>query len=151
MRGFTLIELLVVFAVLGILTVMGISAYSVYNSSQSLQVGSADVLNILTTAKSRAIAQVKPAECGTNSLGGYIVTVTRSGADYSLQVRCGGNTYTLLNRQLPPNVTFSSSSATSITFNALTGVPAAAGAVGVTAGGKTRTLTIQSTGNIITN
>jgi prepilin-type N-terminal cleavage/methylation domain-containing protein len=147
-KGFTLIELLVVFTIVGILTSVGIASYASYNNNQSVRNAKSDVLNMLSTAKSRAISQAKPPQCGTTSLTGYRVNFATP--QYSLVALCGGTTYVLSTQDLPSGVTFAASSASSVTFAVSRGT-STQNAVTLTGFGKTSTINISSTGNIMSN
>ncbi len=149
-KGFTLIELLVVFAIIGILTGVGMASYASFANGQSVQAASADMVNTLSTAKSRAISQVKPPECAGRTLSGYEVVLTIPGPQYALQVVCGGNTYRMKAQDLPSGVTFATGSATRVFFNVSSGSSTPANLI-ITGYGKTKTITISTTGNIGTN
>lgn len=147
-RGFTLIELLVVFAVVGILTSVGITSYSSYNSTQLMKSTQSDVANMLSTAKSRSISQVKPPECEGLSLEGYQVRFTVPGTQYVLQVRCSGNTYDLQTRNLPSNVSFESGSLELVPFALSTGTVATPGSITISGFDASKRILIEGTGNI---
>lgn len=149
-KGFTLIELLVVFAIIGILTGVGMASYGTFANSQSVQSASADVVNTLTTAKSRSLSQVKPPQCAGRTLSGYEVVLTVPGPQYALQVVCGGNTYMIKAQDLPSGVTFGTGSSTRVFFNVSSGASTPASLV-VTGYGKNKTITVTATGNIQTN
>lgn len=87
-RGFTMIELLVVIAIMAVLTSLGIASYASYNGTQVVQTAGADVLNLLNTAKSQAISQVKPSDCGDNPLTGYQVDIDTTSQQYTLTAVC---------------------------------------------------------------
>lgn len=146
--GFTLIELLVVFAIVGILTGVGMASYASYNNNQSVRNARADVLNMLSTAKSRAISQAKPSQCGTTSLTAYRVTFVSP--QYSLVVLCGGTTHILSTQELPSGVIFDVGSASSVTFAVSRGTSTQS-TVSLSGFGKTNTINISSTGNIMSN
>jgi prepilin-type N-terminal cleavage/methylation domain-containing protein len=147
-KGFTLIELLIVFSITGILTGIGMASYSSYNNNQSLNNASADVLNMLTTAKSRSISQVKPPQCGNTSLTGYRVTFVSS--QYVLHVLCGGTTHVLRTQDLPLGVTYATGSSTSITFDVLRGT-STPGLITLSGFGKNKNISVSSAGTISTN
>ena len=151
MKGFTLIELVVVFALIGVLTSIGVTSYTVYNSTQTIQIATGDVLNLLSTAKSRALSQVKPPQCAGKTLSGYQITITAPGSSYAMTVQCGGNSYLIESRQLPPNITFVGGSTASIIFGVSSGTSANPAIINMTGYGKTKTISVQTTGNIISN
>lgn len=148
MKGFTLIELLVVFSLIGVLTAAGIASFSSYSNNQSVQNASADVVNMLTTAKSRSVSQAKPQQCGTNTLAGYRVTFIAS--TYSLYVVCGTNTYLVKSQDLPNDVSFATGSTATINFAVLKGT-ANPGSVTVSGFGKSRIINVSAAGTISTN
>lgn len=147
-KGFTLIELLVVFAVVGILTSVGIASYSSYNGTQLMKSTQSDVANMLTTAKSRSISQVKPPECEGLSLEGYQVSIAISGTQYVLQVRCSGNTYDLQTHNLPSQVSFETGSLVLVSFALSTGTVATPGSITMSGYDASKRIIIEGTGNI---
>jgi prepilin-type N-terminal cleavage/methylation domain-containing protein len=147
-KGFTLIELLIVFAVIGILTGIGMASYSSYNNTQSLQTSSSDVVNMITTAKSRAISQVKPSQCGSAVLVGYRVNF--ASPQYSMHVLCGNTSYLLQTKDLPTGVTFATGSSASVTFAAFRGT-SSPGTVTLSGFGKTKNISVSSAGTITSN
>jgi prepilin-type N-terminal cleavage/methylation domain-containing protein len=154
-RGFTLIEILLVFSIVSILSVATVFAYSSFNTKQQLNNSSQDVLILIHTAKAKAQAQISPSLC--TSLMSYQVmrcgagpVCKTPGADattYELQAVCSSGSYAVDTKTLAPNVTFDSSSATTVSFNVLTG-GANAGAFIIKNGSNTRTITISSYGQI---
>ncbi len=147
-RGFTLIELMVVFALMGIIVTGGVVSYSSYNKKQGLQMGAADVVNMLTSAKAKAISQVKPSACAGRTLNGYQVRVTKSGADYSLQAVCGGTSYPISSKKLPQDVTFGSGSLNTIFFTVSSGNSSTPGNVILNSGTAAKTINISGSGAI---
>lgn len=149
-RGFTLIELMVVFALMGLIVAGGVVSYSSYNKKQGLQMGAADMVNILTSAKAKAISQVKPPECDGKTLGGYQVKITQSGADYYLLVVCDGASYPLSSKKLPQDVLFGTGSLSTITFAVSSGTSPTPGKVVITSGTESKTIIIEGSGAIRT-
>lgn len=147
-KGFTLLELLVVFGIIGILTGISIASYSTFNNTQSLQSAVRDVQNMLSTAKSRAISQVKPDVCGEAPLSGYQVVF--SNPSYTLQVVCGDTNHIIKTQSLPMGVSFAGGSAATVFF-AISQGTSAPSVVTLSGYGKTKNITISSTGNIGTN
>lgn len=147
-RGFTLIELLIVFSLIGILTSIGIVSFTSYANAQTVQTATADVVTMLTTAKARAISQVKPPECANRVLAGYVVTFTNP--RYVLSVVCGGNTYQILSQELPAGVSFGSGTASQVLFAVASG-SSADRIVTLTGYGKNRSIVISPAGTITAN
>lgn len=150
MKAFTLIELILVFALIGVLTSLGIASYSTYNGTQAVQSSSADIENILRTAQSRAISQVKPSNCGNNALTGYQVDITVNSQDYSLSALCGSK-QVITSRQLPTQVSFANGSTASVFFALASGTVANTGTIIINGYGKIKTVTINKTGSITVN
>lgn len=154
-KGFTIIELIVVFSILVILSTLGIVAFVNYSRIQALNAAASDVVTMLQTAKSRAQSQVKPALCIAPPLVGYKVVIP-SARIYRLEVVCGDarNIFTLEEKTLPVNISFSSDSlGSSFLFNILTG-----GVEGAVFGGtsmiingysQAKTVTVYSDGRIV--
>jgi len=150
MKGFTLFELLVVFAIVAIVTSLGIASYNAYNSNQTVQSSASDVATMLATAKSRALSQVIPPSCATNPVTGYQVDVAVGTQDYTLSAICNGK-QVLTTNNLAPNVTFGVGSTTSVLFNISDGTVASTATIIINGYGKTKTITISPTGNITVN
>lgn len=94
-KGFTLIELVVVFSVMAVLATVGMASFLNFSRSQALQQAASDVTATLNTAKSEAVAQVKPTAAGSKclqgALNGYRIVITKAGA-YTLYALCNGAT-----------------------------------------------------------
>lgn len=145
-QGFSLIELLVVFSIIGVVMVSSIASFYSYNKNQSYVTAVADVKQMLNLARSKAMSQVKPVQCGTSSLDGYQFWYPTSGTYYRLSVRCGGTYHVLERKSLPSNVTFTTS--TTIFFKVSTGTIDAARNIVLTGDGKTSTIRVEKTGSI---
>lgn len=69
--GFTLIELIISFAIISILSGVGIASFFSYSRTQELTNATKDIKTFLTTARTDALAQVKQTtstnNCGPNS------------------------------------------------------------------------------------
>lgn len=150
MKGFTLVELLIVFAIVGILTTLGIAAYNSYNSNQTVQSSAADVETMLNTAKSRSLTQVIPTSCGVVPVTGYQVDVTIAAQQYTLSAKCG-SLQVITTANLPPNVTFAAGSTPSVFFNISTGTVASTATISITGFGKTKKVTVSPTGDVSVN
>lgn len=151
MKGFTLIELIVVIAVTAVLSIVGIAAFVTYSQTQALTTSVQDVASVLNVAKSRAQSQVKPqvGPCASGILDGYKVTVT-SNTTYELSAVCGGNDFQIAEQKktLGKNVTFSSPVGSAFFFRVLSGSVEGAPEVAVSAYGKTKAITVNSSGKI---
>lgn len=115
-KGFTLIEIIVVFSVIAIVATVGVAAFVNYSKTQSLQTSYLDLKSTLSTAKSYSLSQIKPAECATNILIGYEVSLDIFNNKYSLIAKCQGFDKTLKTSSFPPSITFNNSLTTSNTF-----------------------------------
>ena len=147
-RGFTLVELLVVITLLSTMGLSSIFVFSSYSKSQAIKTGTADFLDLVNKARARAISQVKPSDCGVRSLEGYEIWVPVPGTYSRLSVRCGGIYYILERRNLPPNVTFATGTTSTTFFNIATGNIAAARTYIITGSGNTKTVKIDTIGNV---
>jgi prepilin-type N-terminal cleavage/methylation domain-containing protein len=175
-RGFTLIELLVVIAMMAILTSLGIASYASYNGSQVVQTAAADVANMLNTAKSQSISQVKPEDCGENSLSGYEVDIDSASQQYNLIALCpppvdpdidpfaspsadetatpSGNIdgkIIVVTKPLPPQISFDPASIQNVSFAISTGTVTQGGTITISGYGKTKTISVNDTGQITIN
>lgn len=151
-NGFTLVELVVVLAISGMLGAIGFASFSSYSRSQ--EVGSAvrEVTTVLSIAKSRAQTQVKPDSC--TPFQGYRVDICVpdcSSKTYTLSAVCQGASVMAETKTLPQNVSFDSSSTSigcSILFLPLAAGVAGCQNIGVTGNGITKTIRVDSVGNI---
>lgn len=147
--GFTLIELLIVFSIMAILSLIGIASLVGYSHSEEVTTSFENVKTTLTTARSRALSQLKQGTCGASGsneqLQGYQVVFccnfsacqptaqtkcNLTGYDYELQIVCS-NGSGITNETVDQakftttNVSLSSSNtkttATYVFFGAITG------------------------------
>lgn len=147
-RGFTLVELLVVFTLIGLLTIGGVTSFFSYSRDQSFRISISEVSHILNVAKTRAISQVKPSQCGLQALRGYEVLFTVPGSDYQLRALCNSTYYLIQSRKLPANISFQSGSATSVFFAVSTGITTQQRTVTISNSTMSKIITIGTTGNI---
>lgn len=144
-KGFTLIELIVVFSVVGLISVLGIASFVEYSRTQAVATAAAEVETVLQTARSRATSQIKPSSCEDKQLEGYQVVVTSTTA-YELQVVCNGIDYTVDARTLGENLSFSS--LPTFYFHILSAGVSGAGVLEIDGYGKTKSITVTTTGSI---
>ncbi|GEM_PF-927966 len=145
--GFTLIELMAVFAIFGILSSVSIWSYTSSNNSQVYESAASDFTNLLQTAKSRALSQVKPSGC-TGTLDGYQVFITLPNT-YEIDMVCGGVSTTISQKPLPTGMSFDSTSTGAVVFNTGTGT-AVGGKFILNGFGNTRTIYVYDNGDITT-
>ncbi|MEK7571378.1 MAG: GspH/FimT family pseudopilin [Patescibacteria group bacterium] len=150
LTGFTLIELLIVIATLALVTTFSIASYSDYQNAQKVETSASEVVTLFQTAKSRALSQVKPTVCNGRVLESYRVTITPGAQNYVLSVICSGVVTQLETKKLSQDVLFTTGSTTTITFSLLTGA-ATSGTINITGYGKTKTITVNTVGNIGVN
>ncbi|HSA84276.1 MAG TPA: GspH/FimT family pseudopilin [Patescibacteria group bacterium] len=149
-RGFTLLEMLVVFTIMGILTATGMASFFSYSQNQAYNSAVSNVEAMLQLARSRALSQVKPVDCGTEAVRSYQVAFIPSGATYELRVTCGTATQHVLQTSvLPDTVLFDATTTPVISFGAGTAAATPApGTVVITGYDKTKTITVNSAGII---
>ena len=149
-EGFTLLELIVVFSVIAILSTIGIASFVTYSRTQALDSATLQFENTVNQAKSESLSQVKPDTC-PGQLSGYEVDILNS-TQYSMSVICGSTIGTTTT--LPTNISFTTPPAT-VFFPVLSGGVQVTGIssgppwnIALTAYGLTKTVTIDSVGNI---
>ena len=155
-EGFTLIELIVVFSVIAILSTVGVASFVTYSRNQTLQQATNDLVTVLNTAKAKSTSQVKPfPQCGASAvLNGYSVSINVSAGTYTLNVVCQGATIPLSTTRLPANVSFNlatgnpPTTTTNVFFSLLTSAVIGTGNIVLSSSGRTKTVTITSTGGI---
>ncbi len=161
--GFTIIELLVVFALIAILSGIGIASFVSYSRSQELNQVSNDIKLLITQAKFNSLNVVRSVRtesgttiaCGSNeSLSGYSVGVVGTTRLELRQICTVAGSRLVKSIALPQNISFAgaspATSCTLITFGSLSasvsGVPCVLRVVGF--GGQIKTLTIDAIGNV---
>ena len=154
-RGFTLIEVLLVFSIISILSVASIFAYTSFNTKQEMNNSVQEVLQLLRSAKSKAQSQITPSTC--TSLRSYQVMRCAAGplcltsgataSSYELHAVCSNGRSLIDAKTLSPNVTFDGGSATTLSFEVLTG-GASAGTFVLTNGSSTQSISVSSYGQI---
>lgn len=147
-RGFTLIELLVVIVLISILMLSSINLFISYSKSQTLNTAVADVVSLLNVAKSRAVSQVKPSDCTGQKLMYYQVYIVPSNSNYILKAACDTSVYSLQTKTLPSNILFTDSSPVLVDFMAATGILNQQKTITISGAGSTKTITIDTIGNI---
>ena len=147
--GFTLIELIVVLSVAAVISVIGIAAFVSYNQTQSLNTTAADIANMFSVAKSRAASGVKPttAPCSTGTLNGYKVFIIGSSI-YELDAVCSSQPSLVLRSTLPSNIIFAIQTGSPYMYSVLTGGFSGGGQIVLSGFGKSKTLTVDSSGNV---
>jgi len=156
-RGFTLLELIIVFAVIAILAAIGVASFVSYSRVQALQTSTSTLSSTLSLARSRAISQAKPTQCGNQVLNGYKVILNTSASSYELDAICATSfSYVIQTTYLPKNITFDAIKTTSTSFyfpvivNGAIFVPTSlsSATIYLNGYGNTKTVVVDSTGDI---
>lgn len=147
-KGFTLIELLSVFAIIAIMTSLGLAGYTSFNGTQSVNNTTSDVAETLTSAKSRAISQVIPSSCGTRPFVGYEVDISISTSKYTLFADCGTRKILISTSTLPANVRFMSGTTSTIVFAGGTGTVNTVATIKISGYGRTKTISVSKEGSL---
>lgn len=142
--GFTLIEIMIVFSIIGILSVISIAGFTVFNETQSLQTSASDVASLLNLAKSRALSQVV-ASC-PDTLKGYEVKFSLP-STYELWVRCDVSSISIESKKLPKNIEFTSGTTSLFFFPVITG-GGTVGQIILEGYGRSKTIDVDEMGNI---
>lgn len=148
-QGFTILELIVVFAIIAILSTVGIAAFVSYGRTQALQTSASEVSVLLNLAKSRSLSQIKPSVCSSQILNGYQVVITLPDK-YQMDVVCSGFPYKIQGKTLLTNITFDSLKTTSLSFffPVLVSGVQGAGTVVLTGYGQEKSITVDPIGVI---
>lgn len=150
-RGFTLIELIVVMGVLSAVSTIGFISFSSFQNSQKFQGTVNDVANAIIVLKSRAVSQYRPPAaatiCGGASISSYVFSISGSSPIlYKSVAKCGGSEVPLSQGELPEGTT---ANAVLYTFHVINGVvDGTADTIVITDGSQTKTLTLDSGGNL---
>ncbi len=113
--GFTIIEIIIVFAVITVLSSIGVAASVRYSRAQSLESAYQNLLTTLNQAKSYSVSQYKPRECQDKVLQKYRIDLDTTNSNYTFYVYCESQ-YEISTTDLPKDVSFSSSETTSSFF-----------------------------------
>lgn len=149
--GFSLIELMVVFLVVSIISGLGFASYKSYSDKQILTSAAQDLKQVIDNTKFNALSSVKPSNCAsTDSLTGYKFNLMQISNSYTMSALCGANEYVIQNKKPQfPVLILSSSTCTAIQFSSLNGRTSTANCtIGISAYGKTATLTVDPIGNV---
>lgn len=150
--GFTLIELLVVIGIISTLLTIGASALVSYYRIQTFNVGVADVVTTLQTAKSYAQSQVKKKCLDAEQFYGYNVAFTSS--TYTLNEVCIDSSGTKLVETKTMHKDLTITPSTSVTFRALSGNVEPSGtitSINIKGYSRCQTVNINTAGSIYTD
>lgn len=138
--GFTLIELLVVIGIISTLLTIGVGALVSYYHIQTFNVGVADVVTTLQTAKSYAQSQVKK-QCTTDVFYGYRVSIINTSTFRLIEVCEGDIQKKVEDKTMHTDLTITPS--ISVTFRALSGNVEPSGTSSFTISGYNRSQIIK--------
>ncbi len=149
--GFTLIELLIVFALFFLASTAGMVSFRNYTDSQTLNSAAKEFITFLNSARVNAVTQTVPSVCNQLSPGlvNYSVKITAGNA-YEMDVYCNLNPLAspiLKTKTLSNNVNFTTVP-TEIFFLAGNGNSPVARAVTLNYGSSSKTIQIDTSGNI---
>lgn len=154
-KGFALIEIILTVSLISMISAVGVSTYKDFAATKTVSTAADEVANVMQSAKSKAIAQVKPniAACNTGELVGYQV-VTCPGTctttqKYQLQVICGITATSLSDYFLPTGVVFSPSTQQVTLFRVLSGATDISSPLSIVYQGKTKYVGVSKEGVII--
>lgn len=148
-RGYTFIELLVVFSIMGIVGVIGMASFVGFNNNQIVESATSEVSNSLTIARQRALSQIKPPTCtSAQVLRGYRVFITVVTRTYRVEALCGTQVIPISTKQLPAQISFDTSTPTSILFVVPNGTASPPGTITLNGYGKTKQIIVDSSGTI---
>lgn len=159
-KGFTLLELVIVFGIIGIISVIGFSAFTSYSRVQVLDQSATEVRSALEKAKFDALSRVKPEVCDTSyPISGYEFMLCNGTdpscqGDYEVRALCvpgpGQSSTRILSGTLPDSVAIVQSAETcpAISYNILNGYENGACEIILTAYGNTRKVIVDEVGSI---
>ena len=149
-NGFTLIELLIIFAVTGLLSAIGIVAFSTYNQQQIVTQAAAELKNNLRLAQGKAFSQEVPAACisAGRSLVGYEVSFSAE-RQYSISPRCADVVEASIKSvTLQSTLTLTKVPSGTILFKVITGAVDGSGTITVSGYNTSKAITVTSGGSI---
>ena len=146
-KGISVIEMLIVVAVIGILIAVVLPQFSGVKNAQVLNSATQDVFSTLNKARSQTWASLDSSEYGVHFQADKIVLF--KGTSYSSSSADNED----VNMISPATISVISltGGASNIYFSKLTGSPSVSGTVTISAGGKTKTVTISGTGIVSLN
>jgi prepilin-type N-terminal cleavage/methylation domain-containing protein len=127
-KGFTLVELIVVVSIIMIFSGMSFAYYNSFTSSKKVEKEAQQLLDILQSARQRAITGENASEGGTyicsmaNPFAGYRVDIISGGTSYTLSVLCGAIPHTLSTLRVDHSLTVGILGTANVTFAAATGL-----------------------------
>jgi prepilin-type N-terminal cleavage/methylation domain-containing protein len=138
-NGFTIIEMLLVVAVLTIILLVASPLYGSLNNSNQFDAATNILVQDLYQAQTHSRNQFQDSQWGV-AVNGQVITLF-SGATYASRNTANDVTYTV-----PSSIALSGSS--QVVYSKLYGLPTATGAFGVSGGGRTGTVTVNSKGTV---
>lgn len=147
LRGFTLVEMLIVCAIFFIATTAGAISFSRYNTAQTLDVTSKNIVSFLNNARVNAVTQTIPSTC--TQLQMYKVTITPPSL-YEMYATCGATDILIKKDMLPNGISFKSGTSNQITFVIGNGI-SNSGTVIIGDATMSKNISIDTMGNITIN
>lgn len=149
-RGFTVIELLLSLAIIAVISAIGISAMSPVNTDKALITETEKVLSLIVKARSETLAAKEGSVYGVHFEERQAVLF--KGLTYSAGAT--GNQIQTLHDEVKISVFALSGGGSEVIFSKLTGATTQSGTVTLTTlrdAGKTKVITISSTGAVYSN
>ena len=150
MKGFTLIEVLLTFAIIAIISVIGVMSLSNFNKDKALDIEVEKVLSLITKARSFTLAALDGSAYGVHFEERKAVLF--KGANYN--AGASANEIQLLNDEVKISATSLAGGGSDVVFNKLTGATAQSGTITVAAvrnASQTKMITITATGVAYSN